>query len=248
MKGIERLTSVRLAEILTERGVVPNEAITDALYSQDRHGEPFAQVLVNGGHITEWDLAKIVTENFNLPFLMAGNYHISDEAKQRLPKELLWKHTMVTLDVFGDVVCVSMPVMLSFDEISRIQKEHNCDLYPYVGLPSENRKVLADMDKTYPQWAEQEQKRREEEAKKRQASPGAKGGGDWMSIFDEGEKAIQVDKKKPTPPTKAAGAAPPSGMNVFDEGDKAIQVERKKSPTPPPPPTPPPTPPAPPKK
>lgn len=255
MKGIERLTSVRLAEILTERAVVSNEVITDALYAQDKHGEPFAQVLMSGGHITEWDLAKIVTENFNLPFLMAGNYQISDEAKKRLPKELLWKHTIVPLDVFGDVVCISMPVMLSFDEINRIQKEHNCDLYPYVGLPSENKKVLTEMDKTYPQWVEQEQKRREEDAKKRQSNPG-KSAGDWMSIFDEGEKAVLGEKKKPTPPAPpAAPATPPtpppakaagpaSGMSLFDEGDKAIQDEKKKPPAAPKPPTPP----APPKK
>ena len=73
VKGIEKITSVRLAEILTERGVVSSEVITDALYAQDKDREPFAQVLINGGHITEWDLAKIVTENFNLPFLMAAN-------------------------------------------------------------------------------------------------------------------------------------------------------------------------------
>ena len=77
MKSLEKITSVRLAEILTERAVVSSEVITDALYAQDKHGEPFVQVLVSGGHITEWDLAKIVTENFNLPFLMAGNYQIS---------------------------------------------------------------------------------------------------------------------------------------------------------------------------
>ena len=94
VKGIEKITSVRLAEILTERDVVPSEIITDALYSQDKNGEPFVQVLVAGGHITEWDLAKIVTENFNLPFLMAGNYVISEEAKKRFPKELLFKYTM----------------------------------------------------------------------------------------------------------------------------------------------------------
>src|SRR5690606_9858506 len=78
VKGIEKVTSVRLAEILSERSVVPSEVITDALYAQDRHGEPFVQVLVGGGHITEWDLAKIVTEHFSLPFLMAGNYQIAE--------------------------------------------------------------------------------------------------------------------------------------------------------------------------
>ena len=162
MKGIEKITSVRLAEILTERAAVASEVITDALYAQDRHGEPFVQVLVGGGHITEWDLAKIVTEHFSLPLLMAGNYQINDIAKARLPKEVLFKHTMVPLDVFDDIVCVAMPVMLTFDEITRIQKEHKCDVFPYVGLISENKKVLTDMHKDYPEWVALDQHRRDE--------------------------------------------------------------------------------------
>ncbi|MCK5944436.1 MAG: hypothetical protein KAI24_20780 [Planctomycetes bacterium] len=196
MKGIEKITSVRLAEILTERDVVSSEVITDALYSQDKNGEPFVQVLVNGGHITEWDLAKIVTENFNLPFLMAGNYQISEEAKVRLPKETLFKYTIVPLDTFGDIVTVAMPVMLSSEEIAKIQKEHNCDLFPYVGLITENKKVLTDLHKDYPKWVEADQKRREEEAVKRKAAPKSKADeGDWMSIFDAGDEAIQQSKK-----------------------------------------------------
>ena len=148
MKGIEKITSVRLAEILTERSTVPSEVITDALYSQDQSGEPFAQVLVGAGHLTEWDLAKLVTEHFNLPFLMAGNYQISEDAKQRLPKETLFEHTIVPLDAFGDIVTVAMPVMLSFEAIAKIQKDHDCDLFPYVGLISENKKVLSDPTRT----------------------------------------------------------------------------------------------------
>ena len=196
VKGIEKITSVRLAEILTERNAMPSEVITDALYAQDKHGEPFVQVLVSGGHITEWDLAKIVTENFNLPFLMAGNYQITDEAKNRLPKETLFKYTIVPLDVFGDIVCVAMPVMLSFEEIARIQKDHDCDLFPYVGLITENRKVLSELHKDYPQWVDAENKRRESDAKRRAARPNAQGTGDWMSIFDAGDQAIQKGMKK----------------------------------------------------
>lgn len=207
MKGIEKLTSVRLAEILTERGVISSEVITDALYAQDRHGEPFVQILVTGGHITEWDLAKVVTEHFNLPFLMASNYQISDDAKKRLPREVLFQHTMVPLDVFDDIVCVAMPVMLSFEEICKIQKETSCDLYPYVGLISENKKVLTDMHKDYPQWLEAEAKRRDEDAKRRAAAPSPKQAGDWMSIFDAGDMATKEPKKKPE-------AAKPSGLTA----------------------------------
>ena len=201
VKGIEKITSVRLAEILTERAVISSEVITDALYAQDRHGDPFVQVLVSGGHITEWDLAKLVTENFNLPFLLASNYQLSDAAKARLPKEVLWKHMIVPLDVFDDIVCVSMPVMLTFDEISKIQKDHNCELFPYVGLITENKKVLTDIWKDYPQWLEQEQKRKETDAAKRAQAPPSKAGGDWMSIFDAGDQATKdIGRKKPAGP------------------------------------------------
>ncbi|MAD32290.1 MAG: hypothetical protein CMJ88_00835 [Planctomycetes bacterium] len=194
VKGIEKITSVRLAEILTERGVVSSEVITDALYAQDKDREPFAQVLINGGHITEWDLAKIVTENFNLPFLMAANHQISEEAKLRLPKELLFEHTIVPLDTFGDIVTIVMPVMLSFDDIAQIQKEHNCDLFPYVGLVSENRKLLSQLFDDYSKWLECDAKRREQPDGQASLS-GGKADSDWMSIFDAGEEAIQRSRR-----------------------------------------------------
>lgn len=196
MKGIEKITSVRLAEVLTERDIVSSEVITDALYSQDKDGQPFVQILVEGGHITEWDLAKLVTENFNLPFLMAGNYQISEEARDRLPKQTLFEHTIVPLDAFGDIVTVAMPVMLSFEAIAKIQKESDCDLFPYVGLITENKKVLSDMYKDYPQWLEQQTRRRAEAQSAREAAPAAGGDSDWMSIFDAGDEAIQQSKKR----------------------------------------------------
>lgn len=229
MKGIDKITAGRLAEVLTERAVVATEVIADALYAQEKGGESFAQVLVSGGHITEWDLAKIVTECFNLPFLMAGNYQISEDAKKRLPKETLFRYTLVPLDVFGDIVCVSVPVMLTFEEMSRIQKDHACDLFPYVGLISENRRVLGDLHKDYKEWLEREGQRREEESKRRAQAP-TKAAGDWMSIFDAGDAAIQDRKKPGAGAEKPAGTVPSAGaMSVFDAGDAAIQEAKKKA-------------------
>jgi len=219
VKGIEKITSVRLAEILTERAIMTSEVISDALCAQDRHGESFVQVLISGGHITEWDLAKIVCENFNLPFLLASHYQISDEAKARFPKELLWKHLMVPLDVLDDIVCVSMPVMLTFEEMNKIQREQKCELFPYVGLISENKKTLTEMDKSFTQWMEQGQQRREEDAKRRAQSPPTKGG-DWMSIFDAGDQATKdVPKKKAeVPPPPAGKPAKPAAAAPLVEG------------------------------
>jgi hypothetical protein len=194
VKGLEKLTSVRLAELLSQKGSIPSEAITDALYAQDKLGEPFVQVLVNAGHITEWDLAKLVTENFQLPFLLASNYSVSEAAKNRLPKDVLFQNMLTPLDVFDNVVCVVMPVMTPYDALARIQKDNNCELFPYVGLISESKKLLAEMFPDFAVWLEAEKQRREAELRKEQESDSkSKGdkGADWMSIFDAGDAAIR---------------------------------------------------------
>jgi hypothetical protein len=190
VKGLEKLTSVRLAEVITQKNSVPAEAITDALYSQDKHGEPFAQTLVTAGHITEWDLAKLVAENFQLPFLMASNYQVSDEAKKRIPDKVLFENLIVPLDLFDDVLCIVMPILTPFETIMKLQKDSKVEVFPYVGLISENKKVLGSLFPEFKTWLDGEQKRREQRATQR-ANGKEKEGGDWMSIFDAGDQAIQ---------------------------------------------------------
>jgi len=202
VKGLEKLTCVRLAEVISQKNVVPAEAITDALYSQDKYGEPFVQTLVGGGHITEWDLAKLVAENFQLPFLMASNYQISEEAKKRVPEKVLFENLLVPLDVFDDLLCVVMPILTPFESIMKIQKDHKVEVFPYVGLLSENKKVLSGMYPGFKPWFEGEQKRREQKATMRANSKDkdrdAKG--DWMSNFDAGDQAIQDGLNVPKKP------------------------------------------------
>ena len=65
-----------------------------------------------------------------------------------------------------------------------------------LGLITENKKVLTDMHKDYPQWVENDAKRREEESVKRKAAPKKGEESDWMSIFDAGDEAIQQSKKQ----------------------------------------------------
>lgn len=205
VKGLEKLTCVRLAEVISQKQTIASEVITEALYAQDKHGDAFVHTLVSGGHITEWDLAKLVAENFHLPFMMASSYAISEEAKKRIPEKVLFENMIVPLDVFDDVVCISMPILSTYEQLNKLQRELKCELFPYVGLISENKKVLASMFPNYKTWFEQEQKRREQAATRRANSK--EKGGDWMSIFDAGDAAIQdtlggIGQKKSSPSPK----------------------------------------------
>ena len=126
---------------------------------------------------------------------MAGNYQIEDAAKERLPQEVLFQHMLVPLDVFDDIIVVSMPVIMPFEQIMKVQKAHSCEIFPYVGLISENKRILGDMHDDYGKWLDEETQRRATAAKQRESNPG-KGGAesDWMSIFDAGDQAIKATK------------------------------------------------------
>lgn len=189
MKGLEKLTSIRLAEVLSQKNVVPADAITDALYSQDRLGEAFVEVLVSGGHITEWDLAKVVVEHFQAPFIMASNYDIGAEAKDRLPKDVLFDNLLVPLDVFDHVVVVAMPILAPWEAMDKIQSQYECEIFPYVGLLTENKKVLQDLFGDFNDYLANQEAEREKQ--RRVATESKKGEGDWANMFDSADAAIR---------------------------------------------------------
>ena len=189
VKGIEKLTSIRLAELLSQKDVVPTDAITEALYTQDHLGEPFVEVIVSTGHITEWDLTKLVVEHFQLPFIMASNYEIGDEIRDRLPKEFLFTNQIVPLDAFGDVVNVVMPILTSFEVLEQIRQQCKGNVFPYVGLISENKRVLQQLFPDYKEWQVEREASRE---KRRRGAKGAeKAQGDWTNIFDNADAAVR---------------------------------------------------------
>ncbi|MBK8980469.1 MAG: hypothetical protein IPM29_31590 [Planctomycetes bacterium] len=200
MKGLDKLTSIRLAEALTQKGAVPNEVITDALYSQDRHGESFVESLVESGKITEWDLAKLVVEHFQVPFLMASSYDVAEDVKSVIPKELMFRHMLVPLDKLGDILTVAMPILTPFEILMQVRKATQCDVFPYVGLISENRKVLGERFADYFPWAKARLEERER-ARQRRATPQSASGGasedDWQNIFDTGDAHVQDGLRRP---------------------------------------------------
>jgi hypothetical protein len=195
VKGLEKLTPIRLAEVLSQKGLVNGEAIADALYANDKHREPFTEILVTGGHITEWDLAKVVVEHFQLPFIMSGSYEVPPEVRGRLPKEVLFSNLLVPLDVFHDVMTVAMPILTAYDTIRSIQNEHKLTVYPYVGLPSENKTVLGEMFPDFREWAANSQKELEARRKRKQKKTG--GDDDWMSLFDSADAAVRTGNGGP---------------------------------------------------
>jgi hypothetical protein len=192
---------MRLAEVLTQKSIVPVESITDALYVQDRAGESFVDVMIDSGHIAEWDLARVVVESFHLPFLLAGSYQISDEAKTRIPEHRMFENLLMPLDVFGDVLMVSMPVLTTSDKLLALESEFGLKIYPYVGLISENKKVFHDEFPTFKDWHKSFEEERKRRLKARRDEPAKRiadddEGGGWTNLFDTADQAVRESINK----------------------------------------------------
>ncbi len=194
MKGLEKLTSIRLAEVLTQKGAVPSEVLTEALYAQDRHDEPFVEVLLGTGHVSEWDLAKTVVEQFQVPFLMAGSYSIDEQVKTAIPKEILFRYQIVPLDRFDKLMTIAMPILSPFEVLRGIGKKTGYELFPYVGLVSENRKVLGDLFPDFEEFRKRLQKERE--TKRIQRASQSREEADWMDIFDSADAQVRDGLKR----------------------------------------------------
>jgi len=194
VKGLEKLTSIRLAEVLTQKGVIPSDVITEALYIQDKMGEGFVDVLVSSGHISEWDLARVVVENFQLPFILAGNYQVSDEARARVPKEEFFKHLLVPLDTFGNILTVSMPVLTTSETLLKLESTYDVEIFPYVGLISENKRVLTTEFTDFKAWHEkfkEERDRKSNQAARTDPAQAEDSNGGWANLFDDADEAVR---------------------------------------------------------
>lgn len=204
VKGLEKLTSIRLAEMLTQKGAVPPDVVTDALYIQSEHGEPLVDVLVNSSQISEWDLARVVVESFQLPFIPVGNYEVSSEAWAKIPKEELFQHLVVPLDMFGNILTVSMPTFTVAETLMSWESRYGVEIYPCVGLISENKKALSNQFAEFKDWSRTtiagegealKPKTERERTPIGAASPNPEGG--WANIFDDADAAVRDSIQKP---------------------------------------------------
>ena len=86
------------------------------------------------------------------------------------------------MDRFGKVLTVRMPVLVPGEILEEIQEKKDVDVFPVVGLLSENQKILFQMFPEHPK-----------EEPKKPVSPANKIGGEWESIFDIGAEAVKKD-------------------------------------------------------
>jgi len=172
-----RFDNNRLAEVLQERELVDPNVLGELLDNAHSGGPPFAECLVAEGHIGDWDLAHVICEMFQLPFLPVEFADPDPECLADLNSSFLFEHALVPMCRFGQVLTVSMPGLVPADVLGMLAAESDLIVLPVVGTATTNRR-----------WVQ------ENLSSARKAPSQSQSG--WGNLFDDADAAVLEDLQK----------------------------------------------------
>jgi len=105
--------SLRLGEMMVERGVITREKLDAALQAQRESGKHIGQTLVELGYATEEDVLTCLALQAGVPYLPLEFYEVQREVAALLPAAFAKKYRVVPVDVIANSVLVTIASPLS---------------------------------------------------------------------------------------------------------------------------------------
>ena len=101
MDPFERFLRRPLDEVLVSQNVLTRETADSLLESAGTAGEPFGKAVLDAGTLTSWDLARLIGVHYQIPVQPLAGYKFGKELFEGLRPELLHRHQIVPLAIFG---------------------------------------------------------------------------------------------------------------------------------------------------
>ena len=129
---LERLSRTRLDDLLLDEGVIERARVEDAQAEQELTGRALSSILLERDQLDEWDLAKLVSMHYGLPFLDMSDLSASLDIEEVMPLEFCHEHTIVPLDKFGSTFTLGVCEMPSAELIDKIIEVSGMTPFLYV--------------------------------------------------------------------------------------------------------------------
>lgn len=213
MKSTQKLDYSRLGEALAERKLVDRAAVEHILQQCLATGALMPDLLVRERLISDWDLCRVVSELYGLPFLPVATYPPAEHVLLGLDPDYLRQYGLVPLDRFGKVLTVLMPGLVPTDVLDALAEKEKVTILPAVGtvegnrlwldahLPPPSMPVLERIQASLPQppraGASKQPGAKRELGTQRRADPESLA--DWAGIFDAGDEAVQDELRRQGP-------------------------------------------------
>lgn len=144
MNAHNRFERRSLRDVLVDQGVLTEELADELITSARESSESFGSVLVDSGHITAWDLAKLVAMHFNMPCIPLAGFHYDADSCDDIPASTLYQYQVVPVGRFGQVRTFAMVEPPSRACIAALSDVCGNRLFFYVSEAHEIQRVLQE--------------------------------------------------------------------------------------------------------
>jgi hypothetical protein len=152
MTHYDRLKRKRLGDILVDEDIATEQDVIAALQEQQATGRLLSSILLEQRALTEWELARVLVQQYQTPFLDLRNYTLHKDLIASFPAEVLNRAGLVPLDRFGNQVCFACQEIPSEEIAAFLQEQASGGIYVYIASAVEIRTAL----KEYAPWKAEE--------------------------------------------------------------------------------------------
>lgn len=142
MQYLDKIVQKRLGDILIHEEIISPEQLKDCLREQERTGGLLGEILVNSGLASEWDIAKAISKQYQIPFILTDRYNINPDVLGLFTLAELRQHLFVPLDRFGEIVTIAVAGALTTEIVTLCRARTGNDPFVYVGLGTDIRNTL----------------------------------------------------------------------------------------------------------
>ena len=185
MANLERLNRKPLGEILVGEGLLDRETVDEALRKQKAAKRLLSDVLLDAGLILELDLATVLVQQQQIPYIDLSAYNVRKELIQELPAPLLHRGALVPLERFGDQIAFACQELPSWEIVESLRRHCPDGQYYYVGLAADVKRLLREFA-PLPVVEEPEA-----EVPAIEVDPNEDDS--WKSLFDSANSAVMAD-------------------------------------------------------
>jgi type IV pilus assembly protein PilB len=192
MSHIRRSTKKkRLGDILVDEGLATKEAVIRALHEQQKSHRLLSDILLDEGELSPHDLARVVVDQYQVPFLDLERYSLHKDLVEQFPAALLHAAAVVPLDRFGPQVCFACQEIPGEAVAEKLRQHVEGTLQFFVAVSTAVREVLAEHVKL----AGDENKVRPKPKAVLPTPDEIDEDAAWKDLFDSADKEILQDLK-----------------------------------------------------
>ena len=109
---------IKIGQMLINKKLITPEQLEDALQEQAKSGELLGAVLIKKGFIGEEDFLKVLSEQFNVPFIKIKETAIDPLAVKKVPAKFAWYYKVMPVKFIDNkLVIASSDPLRSLDDL-----------------------------------------------------------------------------------------------------------------------------------